>query len=597
MDAIFDEGLSARRAALLAVCLVIAFGFELVNGFHDTANAVATVIYTNTLRPRVAVVLSGLCNFAGVFVGGIAVALGIIHLLPVELLVGSGPGAGLAMVLALLLSAMAWNLGTWYLGLPASSSHALIGSILGVGLANSLLPGHHLGEGVNWLAAREIGLSLLLSPLVGFCLAAILLLIVKRYIRDPALLQAPCKDTPPPLATRGLLIATCSGVSFAHGSNDGQKGVGIVMLILMGLVPQAYALDLGAAQGGVARTLAATAALETTLRDNAEGAAQAEGDRAIAELAQIHARLAGHTRVSEIPRDERFHVRQAILLADKSIERIVETGGLGLSATEHAKLKSDRQALRSLTEYAPTWVLAAIALSLGAGNDGGLEADRGDGGGEDREEPPHLRAGRGGGAGGDEHHRALGLAGVAGEHDARALVRDRRDDGGQQGGAAGEHGAEHRAGLGADAAGDHDAVGGVVLDAAGGAGGGGVTRLQPSSRRGRLVLIVIVVTEQEPYAQLDQLEGLCLDERAPPCAASPMVSRAVDAGLPERSPLSAPPPTSGLVAHPAPPIAIRPTTADPMRARSLAPDARRGGDRVRAWRRARGSHGRRSQAS
>ena len=367
MDAIFDEGLSARRAALLAVCLVIAFGFELVNGFHDTANAVATVIYTNTLRPRVAVVLSGLCNFAGVFVGGIAVALGIIHLLPVELLVGSGPGAGLAMVLALLLSAMAWNLGTWYLGLPASSSHALIGSILGVGLANSLLPGHHLGEGVNWLAAREIGLSLLLSPLVGFCLAAILLLIVKRYIRDPALLQAPCKDTPPPLATRGLLIATCSGVSFAHGSNDGQKGVGIVMLILMGLVPQAYALDLGAAQGGVARTLAATAALETTLRDNAEGAAQAEGDRAIAELAQIHARLAGHTRVSEIPRDERFHVRQAILLADKSIERIVETGGLGLSATEHAKLKSDRQALRSLTEYAPTWVLAAIALSLGLG--------------------------------------------------------------------------------------------------------------------------------------------------------------------------------------------------------------------------------------
>ncbi len=171
MHAIFDD-LTTGRIILLLACIFIAFGFEFVNGFHDTANAVATVIYTHSLPPRVAVVLSGICNFTGVFVGGIAVAMGIIKLLPVELLVSSGPGAGLAMVLALLVAAILWNLGTWCLGLPASSSHTLIGAILGVGLANSMLPGHVFGDGVNWDKAEEIGASLLLSPLVGFGLAA-----------------------------------------------------------------------------------------------------------------------------------------------------------------------------------------------------------------------------------------------------------------------------------------------------------------------------------------------------------------------------------------------------------------------------------------
>ena len=128
---------------------MIAFGFEFANGFHDTANAVATVIYTHSLKPRIAVLISGACNFTGVLLSGIGVALAILKLLPVELLISGGAGAGLAMVLALLISAIIWNVGTWYFGLPASSSHSLIGAVVGVGLANSALAGHHFGDGVN----------------------------------------------------------------------------------------------------------------------------------------------------------------------------------------------------------------------------------------------------------------------------------------------------------------------------------------------------------------------------------------------------------------------------------------------------------------
>jgi len=367
MHAILDEGLSPGRAVLLLACILIAFGFEFVNGFHDTANAVATVIYTHSLRPRVAVLISGFCNFTGVFVGGIAVALGIVKLLPVELLVSSGPGAGLAMVLALLVAAILWNLGTWALGLPASSSHTLIGAILGVGLANSTLPGHAFGDGVNWDKAREIGLSLLLSPVVGFGCAALLLLVIKRYTTNRKLLEAPAGAEPPPPATRALLITTCSGVSFAHGMNDGQKGVGIVMLILMGLVPAGYALNLDAVQGGIEATVAATSSLETTLHDHGDKAAQAEVDKATVQLQAVRSHIQGKATVAEVPRAERFQVRQAILLADASINTLVKKGGLGLSAAEAKQLDTDRRALRGLTEYAPIWVKIAIALALGIG--------------------------------------------------------------------------------------------------------------------------------------------------------------------------------------------------------------------------------------
>src|ERR1700683_4965002 len=227
---------------LLCVALFISRGFEFVNGFHDTANAVATVIYTHSLPPNFAVVWSGTFNFLGVLVSSGAVAFGIVSLLPVELILQVGSGAGFAMVFALLIAAILWNLGNWYFRLPSSSSHTLIVSIMGVGLMNQLMAASGSGtSGVDWGQATKIGESLLFSPLIGFSLAALLLLVAKALIPIPALYQEPKGNQPPPLAIRALLILTCTGVSFAHGSNDGQKGMGLIMLILIGTVPAAYA--------------------------------------------------------------------------------------------------------------------------------------------------------------------------------------------------------------------------------------------------------------------------------------------------------------------------------------------------------------------
>jgi PiT family inorganic phosphate transporter len=228
---------------LLGIALLIALGFEFVNGFHDTANAVATVIYTHSLAPNVAVLWSGLWNFIGVMVSSGAVAFVIISLLPVELILQVGSHAGFAMVFALLFAAIIWNLGTWWLGLPASSSHTLIGSIIGVGIANALMQGRDGTAGVDWSQAVNVGYALLLSPIIGFICAALLLLTLKYLVRKPSLYQEPKGATPPPLWIRAILVLTCTGVSFAHGSNDGQKGMGLIMLILIGCVPTAYALN------------------------------------------------------------------------------------------------------------------------------------------------------------------------------------------------------------------------------------------------------------------------------------------------------------------------------------------------------------------
>jgi PiT family inorganic phosphate transporter len=241
--------LAAERTAsffpflLLGVALLVALGFEFVNGFHDTANAVATVIYTHSMEPHIAVAWSGMWNFVGVLVSTGAVAFGIISLLPVELILQVGSTAGFAMVFALLMAAIVWNLGTWYFGLPSSSSHTLVGSIIGVGIANQLMSVRTGTSGVDWTQAMGVGRSLLISPLVGFLCAALLLVIAKAVIKDRRLYEAPEGAEPPPFWIRALLVLTCTGVSFAHGSNDGQKGMGLIMLILIGTVPTAYALN------------------------------------------------------------------------------------------------------------------------------------------------------------------------------------------------------------------------------------------------------------------------------------------------------------------------------------------------------------------
>src|SRR5271163_3580225 len=263
---LFGETLSTGNAIFLLLALGLALSFEFVNGFHDTANAVATVIYTHSLKPMVAVVWSGCWNLIGVLTSSGAVAFGVLALLPVELVLNVGSGAGFAMVFALLISSILWNLGTWYLGLPASSSHTLIGSIVGVGLMNSLMsPGSAFGDGVNWAKVEDTVKALIFSPLIGVVAAALLLLAAKALLRNPALYKAPEGENPPPIWIRGLLVLTCTGVSFAHGSNDGQKGMGLIVLILVGIVPTAFALNLSASKDSLHHLATSASAYSMTL--------------------------------------------------------------------------------------------------------------------------------------------------------------------------------------------------------------------------------------------------------------------------------------------------------------------------------------------
>ena len=383
----FGEHLSMMTGLFLFLALGLALSFEFVNGFHDTANAVATVIYTHSLKPWVAVIWSGLWNLTGVLVSTGAVAFGVVALLPVELVINVGSGAGWAMVFALLISAILWNLGTWYLGLPASSSHTLIGSIMGVGLANSMLSSHVFGEGVNWVKAKEVGSSLLISPLVGFFAAGLLLLLAKALIRRPELYHAPDQDKGPPHWIRGLLILTCTGVSFAHGSNDGQKGMGLIMLILIGILPGAYALNNKLASDDINKIVnyatvaqpslnkhlpqdpltpqAANDALSAFLKTT--GTATDTTFAALSEESSILAgQLQGKKAFTELSRDDRKTVRSEMYLVQSAIDKLVKQNKV-TDPAEKGQLIDLKKELEKSTKFIPDWVKVAVALALGLG--------------------------------------------------------------------------------------------------------------------------------------------------------------------------------------------------------------------------------------
>jgi phosphate/sulfate permease len=362
-------GLDINLTILLIVCILCACIFEFINGFHDTANAVATVIYTKSLKPVHSVILSGVMNSAGVFAGGIAVAMGIVNLLPPESLVGQEMGQNIALILALLFSAIIWNLGTWWMGIPASSSHTLIGSILGVGVVFSLTSAQADLSGVNWSKATNIGLSLLISPLLGFGLTMLTMTLMKRLMKDEAIFKAPVGDKPPKNWIRGLLIASCAGLSFTHGSNDGQKGVGLIMLILISIAPMKFAMDSNRDLYGM--ELSSRAALETViLLDNTS---MSPINRAIAD--QIKAELFDITQVFDrnrdsrkIPESERFSLRKDIIFIAVHIGKL-KTGGVlkSLSISDQKRLESSVKEMKTYTEYAPNWVILIISLSLGIG--------------------------------------------------------------------------------------------------------------------------------------------------------------------------------------------------------------------------------------
>jgi inorganic phosphate transporter, PiT family len=370
---------------LLGIALAIALGFEFVNGFHDTANAVATVIYTNSMSPNLAVVWSGTFNFLGVLVSTGAVAFSIVSLLPVELILQVSSGAGFAMVFALLIAAILWNLGTWYFGLPSSSSHTLIGSIIGVGLMNQLMAASGSGtSGVDWGQAAKIGQTLLVSPLVGFSAAWLLLTILKSTIRIPALYKEPEGNKPPPLWIRGLLILTCTGVSFFHGGNDGQKGMGLIMLILIGTVPTAYALNRTMHEADVNTFMTASAQAHTALSHYA-GAAPADARAATVELVRnrkatpegvaalgaltdtIGSEVGRYHSMDKVPPGSMVNIRNEMYLVSEGLRFMSKNKSLNVSAADQAALDAYKKQLDHSTKFIPTWVKVAVAIALGLG--------------------------------------------------------------------------------------------------------------------------------------------------------------------------------------------------------------------------------------
>jgi len=377
---------SAWPYVLLVLALLTALGFEFVNGFHDTANAVATVIYTHSLEPHVAVVWSGMWNLIGVLLSSGAVAFTIVSLLPVELILQVGKGAGFAMVFALLFSAILWNLGTWSLGLPASSSHTLIGSIIGVGLANQLMATTTGTSGVDWGQATNVFRSLLISPLVGFAGAALLLMLAKVLIRDPRLYKAPEGTEPPPFWIRCLLILTCTGVSFGHGSNDGQKGMGLIMLILIGTVPTAYALNHAVGINQV-QDFAAVSEQTISVLNHYVDPQAIVGDTRDEVTAYIRTRqfkpatmlaiqqLVGdiehettlYKALSQVPADQQANVRNDMYVISEALRLMQKSGKPEISAADATVLKNYKSHLDQATKFIPSWVKVAVALALGLG--------------------------------------------------------------------------------------------------------------------------------------------------------------------------------------------------------------------------------------
>ncbi|MEZ0538347.1 inorganic phosphate transporter [Fibrella arboris] len=365
-------GLETGVFLLLVFCLLAACAFEFINGFHDTANAVATVIYTNSLQPTQAVVWSGIVNFIGVITGGVGVGMSIVNLLPVELLIDQNVYHSIAMVLALLLSAIIWNFGTWYFGLPASSSHTLIGAIIGVGLGYALLPDNTMGvAAVNWDKVKEVFSALLLSPLIGFSLAIVLMFTLRRTLSKQIRKQIFDEPTPgetPPGWIRILLIFTCTLVSFFHGRNDGQKGIGLVMLILIGVLPTFFALntsiDIAQLKPDLTKIQQITARIDTTHLAKSDVERLQKINTSIANLAPV---VAANTYKKE----ESLLIRKALLTISSNSKKLIASEDVKLSAADKEELKAaavkEEKGIRAFTDHAPFWVILMISLSLGFG--------------------------------------------------------------------------------------------------------------------------------------------------------------------------------------------------------------------------------------
>ncbi len=388
-------GLDFHTSLMLVLALLFVLFYEAINGFHDTANAVATVIYTRAMRAQFAVVMAGVFNFFGVLLGGLSVAYAIVHLLPTDLLLNVSSAHGLAMVFSMLLAAIVWNLGTWYFGLPASSSHTLIGSIIGIGLTNAIVTGSSVVDALNVPKMIQIFLSLILSPLIGLIIAGAIVFLLRRYWSStkkrkrihltPAEREKKDGKRKPPFWTRTALILSAVGVSFSHGANDGQKGIGLIMLVLIGVAPAGFVVNMNANGYDIARTYDAITHLQQYYRqhgsalshaieltpsvaiaeDEPEGRFHCDITRAVVVLNQTESLLKGIQSYSELNAEQRNNMRRMLMcIADtaESLAKLPET-----RAEDARFLNKLRKDLLHTVEYAPVWIIIAVALALSLG--------------------------------------------------------------------------------------------------------------------------------------------------------------------------------------------------------------------------------------
>lgn len=388
--------LDFHTGLMLVLALLFVLFYEAINGFHDTANAVATVIYTRALRSQIAVVMSGIFNFLGVMLGGLSVAYAIVHLLPTDLLLNVGSAHGLAMMFSLLLAAIIWNLGTWYFGLPASSSHTLIGAIIGIALTNALMTHTSVVDALNIPKMIEIFLSLIISPIVGLLLAGLIVWMLRRYWSGtkkrrrihmtPAEREKIDGKRKPPFWTRIALIVSAIGVSFSHGANDGQKGIGLLMLVLIGVAPAGFVMNMDATGYDIARTRDAITHLDQYYRQHqaelshvisAEPEVPASEDvngskifhcdpaRAQVAIASAQSMLTDLQSYDQLSVDQRSHMRRLLMcVADTAgkVAKLPET-----NETNKRFLTDLRKDLLATVEYAPMWIIVAVALALSLG--------------------------------------------------------------------------------------------------------------------------------------------------------------------------------------------------------------------------------------
>ncbi len=376
---------------LLFISLAIALFYEMVNGFHDTANAVAMIIYTNSMKAGYSVIMAGIMNFLGVILGGIGVAYVIVHLLPLDIMVSSDQTATLIMIFSLLIAALVWNFGTWYFGLPVSSSHSLIGSLVGVSVAFGMMNGFSFSQSVNWPVVYKILTALAVAPLGGFIIAYIFMKLSRVLIKHPKYFRTPytsedgTKKKKPNFWMRTGIIATGAGVSFAHGSNDGQKGIGLVMIILIGILPTYYSLNMEAHQYKIMQVRDSASNLAKFYQDNNDTLTKLLDEKKVISALKVQSQIAecninqvynttleiatkldGLKSYSELSSDDRWNIHNAVLCSDNFFQQ-VEKAYKSIDKDKSDYIADQRKQILPSTEYVPYWVIIAVAFMIGIG--------------------------------------------------------------------------------------------------------------------------------------------------------------------------------------------------------------------------------------